>query len=301
MSTSELAVTSHDITQPARNAFAAEQWALIKDTVAAGCNDAELAMFLEACARHQLDPLIHQIWVIKIKGKMQTVVARDGFLLIANRFTGPLWHNQPGEFRGCQAREVRAHDSFSAYPEDRPDGTVGFKVEHKPLDAEGKPTHGGPDGSLRGPLVGAWARVRRRDHDDTYYFAQWDIYNKAENAWRTHPEAMIIKCAESYALRKAFSVSGVVGEGEVERSTERATDVRPSEGPEIAWPEDEALAGELKAAFRALGYRRAKVRMRVNACGDEESYRALLEALTRELACSQTEPEEPIEDATVVS
>lgn len=289
----ELAVVGSSITQPARNRFAAEQWALIKDTVAKECNDAELALFLETCARHDLDPLIRQIWTIKIKGRMVPVVARDGFLAIANRHTGQGWTGESGEYLGTQSDTVRLHDYFEKVHKERPDGTIGIFVDHRYRDKDDKPTHGGEDGSLRGPIVGAWAIVKRRGHNDAYYYGFWKTYNKAENAWETHPDAMIVKCAESTALRKGFSVSGVIGEGEAARSTLTEAEAQPSE---IVWPEDEQLTDRLKTRFRQLGYRRAKVRMLVNAVADQEGYHNLLSRLDEEWAQLQAGEEPPAED-----
>lgn len=265
------------ITTRAREAYDEGQLALIRDTVAKDCNPAELALFLETCARHDLDPIIKQIWVIKIKGVLQPVVARDGLLAIANRHTGAGWTMHPGEFMGCQSNFVRKFDLFDFDQVERDDGTVRFAVTHKPRNSEGQPVFGGEDGSERGPIVGSWAVVRRRGHNDTFYQAFWKTYNKAENTWRTHPDAMIVKCAESMALRKAFSVSGVIGEGEVERST--LTEVNGGVQGEIRWPQDEAQAESLKQRFEVLGYRRAKVRTLVNACEDEDGFRDLLARL----------------------
>lgn len=275
------------VTQRARALFDEQQVALIRDTVAKDCSPAELALFLETCARHELDPIIRQIWTIKIKGKMVPVVARDGFLTIANRHTGKGWTGESGEFLGCQSNVVRGHDFFDFEQEERADGTMAFKVMHKPRDVEGNPSHGGADGSERGPIVGAWARVRRRGHDDQFFYALWDTYNKNENTWTTHPDAMIVKCAESTALRKAFSVSGVVGEGEVERSARPTLTEVSGEGSAgdgtIHWPEDEALAEQIKQGVEIVGWRRAKVRMRVNACSTEEEFKALIAEIHTEV------------------
>ena len=100
------------ITQPARREFDDAQLALIRDTVAKDCNVAELHLFLETCARHQLDPIIRQIWTIKYKGVMTPVVARDGLLAIANRHTKKNGYEGEGTFLGCQSDCVREHDFF---------------------------------------------------------------------------------------------------------------------------------------------------------------------------------------------
>ena len=267
------------ITQRARADYDEGQIALIRDTVMPpDTPPAALAMFLETCARHQLDPLIKQIWAVKIKGKIQPVVARDGLLAIGNRHTGSGWQDVSGEYLGCMSNAVRQHDYFDYEQVERDDGTIRWAVTHKPRNEKGEPTHGGPDGSLRGPLVGAWAIVRRRGHNDTWFYAEWDPYVKSgDNAWRTHPTAMIQKCAESNTLRRAFSVSGVIGEGEEPKDAVSSVTQSNSEASsEIRWPADEGLKERLKDAFDLLGYRRAKVRSLVNACRSNEDYLNLL-------------------------
>lgn len=283
-----------EITKRARGDFDPAQVELIRKTVAAGCNDGELALFLETCARHELDPIIKQIWTIKINGRMQPVVSRDGLLAIANRFTGPTWDGVNGEFLGCASNVLHEHDEFSFSYRSRDDGTQEVVIDHSPRDADGKPTHGGKDGELRGPIVAAWARVRRRGHDDVFFLAYRDEYDKKQNVWKSHPHAMMVKVPETMALRKAFSVSGVVGEGELPESPPKATATagEPVEAT-IEWPADTELTEGLQKAFRALGYTEAKVRLSVNG-RSEEDLRALLANLHREA-------DEVVADAEVVS
>lgn len=288
-------MSSTEITKRARGEFDPQQVELIRRTIAKDCNDGELALFLETCARHDLDPIIKQIWTIRINGTMQPVVSRDGLLSIANRYTGPKWNGLNGEFLGCASNVIHEHDEFSFSYRTRDDGTQEVAIDHSPRDKEGKPSHGGKDGELRGPIVAAWARVRRRGHDDVFYLAYRDEYDKKQAVWKSHPHAMMVKTPETMALRKAFSVSGVVGETELPSSqpsnlTEPTT-VRV-EPAVIEWPGDERLTAELRAAFMALGYTEAKVRLAVNGRSEEE-LRALLADLNREA-------DAPIAEAEVV-
>lgn len=311
MSGSDLAVQGPpSITLQRRNQFDEQQVNLIRATVAADCNDGELALFLETCARHELDPFIKEVWAIRWKSgtPTQTVVSKDGFLKIANRCTGPDWAMVPGEFLGVTAGVVHEHDLYDVDRAEREDGSTKVNITHKPRDCEGKPVFGtGEDG--RGKIVGAWAICRRRGHDDYHFEATWDEYNKVSNthsAWKTHPHAMMKKVAEAVVLRASFPIAGVIGEGELERS-ERAplTAVEGStESADINWPVDEALADTLKESFRALGYRRAKVRSLVNACESAEDFGALLGRLHAEAdqAAAEEPPAEPeVTDAVVVS
>lgn len=276
-------MSSVEITRRARGDFDPAQVDLIRSTVAKGCNDGELALFLETCARHDLDPIIKQIWTIKINGSMQPVVSRDGLLAIANRFTGANWDGVNGEFLGCASNVLHEHDEFSFSYRNRDDGTQEVVIDHSPRDAEGKPTHGGKDGELRGPIVAAWARVRRRGHDDVFYLAYREEYDKKQAVWKSHPHAMMVKVPEAMALRKAFSVSGVVGEGELPEEPRKATATagEPVEAPQIEWPDDPELVEALSSAFRALGYTEAKVRLAVNGRSADD-LRDLLASLNRE-------------------
>ncbi|HNL70106.1 MAG TPA: recombinase RecT, partial [Leptospiraceae bacterium] len=102
----------------------------------------------------------------------------------------------------------------------------------------------------RGHIIGAWAMVERRDHGITYFYAPLGEYKRNTPIWNSHPSAMILKVAESYALRKAYSISGVVGEAEVEASNP-ATNITAIPGTardlHPDWGDDPVLAQDLKA------------------------------------------------------
>ena len=103
---------------------------------------------------------------------------------------------------------------------------------------------------------------------------------------------MMQKVPEAMTLRKAFSVSGVLGEHEMtERGTVTST-ATESAPAVIQWPSDPQLSDELQSAFRALEYTDAKIRLAVNGKPEDE-LRALLADLNREA-------DEVIPDAEVV-
>jgi phage recombination protein Bet len=62
-----------------------EQLKLIKETVAKNCTDHELQLFLHACQKTGLDPLMKQIYAVKRGGSMAIQTGIDGFRLIAER------------------------------------------------------------------------------------------------------------------------------------------------------------------------------------------------------------------------
>lgn len=280
----------HSIAKRARGDFDSGQMALIQQTVAKDCNAAELAMFLELCARYELDPFSKQIWAMKIKGTVVVVVSRDGLLALANRHTPAQGFSGPGEFLGCESDIVREHDHFRRFR----DPALGTIIEHEYRDEQGKPT---ADQAKRGKILGAWALVHRRGHFPTYYFGEWATYNTGQNVWRSHPEAMMQKVPETMALRKAFSISGVIGESEVQRQVLTET---AAGSAEVEWPEDAELKRNLEVRFEELGYRRAKIRTLINGCTGDDDYLSLIARLDGELharaASAPVVDGEPVED-----
>lgn len=175
-----------------------DQVAVIKQTVAQGATDAELAMFLELANRYQLDPFAREIWCIcemkngqRVPDKAAQIMAsRDGYLAIANRH--PM-------FDGMESDVVCEGDTFQR---------KGGQVEHS-------------YGAKRGAIIGAYALVYRKDRSrPAYFFAPWNDYgprnaSSAWSPWAKYPSAMNIKVAEAMALKRAFSISGLVTEEEI--------------------------------------------------------------------------------------
>jgi hypothetical protein len=271
MSESKTAVARMDgvvsIGERARGVFTDSQMKLIKDTVAKDCSVQELHMFLELCARYELDPFAKEIYAAKMGsrsgegGRVAIIVGRDGMLKVAQR---------SGEFEGIAGDVVRFNDEFSKDSvKDLPDHII--RGHALPPDDTGKY----PEGS-RGPIVGAWATVYRRGRKPTYFYAPLNEYKPTGNKltyspWSNQESAMILKCAESTALRKAFSINGVVGEEEMSRALERdAQDIGMTE-----WGSDPTLAAWLPQLFAAANalredaYRPAKVRMMLRGKDDE--------------------------------
>ena len=163
------------ILAPARYGFDHAQVEAIRKTVAADCTDAELVMFLEVCARYQLDPFAKQVFAAKIKNRMQIIVSRDGLLAHA--------HKQH-DFRGLTGDVIHAEDQFKVtYTAE------GRTVEH---------AYGIKD---RGEIVGAWAEVKRsmpgqEKPETTFFYAPLDEYKRGgDTPWAKQTSAMILKVA----------------------------------------------------------------------------------------------------------
>ena len=164
-----------------------EQVDTIRRTVARDANDTELKMFLHLSETYGLDPFAKEIWCIKMGGRPTIMTSRDGYLKIANR--------NP-HFKGMRADVVYEGDSFQK---------VGDEVKHVyGIQNRGKP-------------VGAYCFVYRDDRNyPIYVYAPFRDYYKSGGTWNTYPHAMILKVAEAQALKRAFSISGLVTQEELD-------------------------------------------------------------------------------------
>jgi phage recombination protein Bet len=170
--------------------FDEAQIQLMKDTVAKGATDNEFKLFMHLAQSYGLDPFLKEIWCLKYGSNQPATVftSRDGYLKIASR---------DPQMDGIQSDVVYANDRLTKLA----DGTV----EH---------AYGQPD---RGLIVGAYALVFRKDRSrPAYFYAPVAEYNAGNNpTWKKYPSAMIVKVAEAMALKRAFSISGLVTQEEL--------------------------------------------------------------------------------------
>ncbi|HEY0866337.1 MAG TPA: phage recombination protein Bet [Fimbriimonas sp.] len=137
---------------------------LVKRTVAAGATGDELDLFFYQARRTGLDPLARQIYYVKRKGKGTIQVGIDGLRLIADR-TGQYAGSDDAEFLGTTDEGYPAKARVTVY---------------KMVQGQ------------RCPFTAT---------------ARWDEYYPGPDQgfqWRKMPHAMLAKCAEALALRKAF-------------------------------------------------------------------------------------------------
>lgn len=161
--------------------FKAEEIAIIKNTVAKGVSNTELAYFLNVAKSVNLSPFNKEIWCYKDnKGNLLVFAGRDGFLKRAQE--SPLWN-------GMTSFEVCANDVFDM------DVSSGL-VNHR------------PDFKDRGAIIGAYAIVRPKGCDlTTIEWAAIAVYDKKQFTWSTNKADMIKKVAEIHALKKAFGIT----------------------------------------------------------------------------------------------
>jgi phage recombination protein Bet len=143
-------------------------------------------MFLHVAKSYGLDPFNKEIFFWKVKDKPTIMTSRDGYLKIADR------HPQ---YDGLVSDVVRKNDGFKR----KSDG-----IEHE-------------YGTERGDIVGAYALVYRKDRSyPVYVFAPFEEYRSDNKVWYQYPSAMILKVAESMALKRSFSLSGLVSREEMD-------------------------------------------------------------------------------------
>ncbi len=178
------------ISDSLNNSYTPEQILVIQNTVAKGTTTTELSLFLYTAKEHGLSALKKEIWCYKDKKKnLLMFCGRDGFLSLAQR--NPIYN-------GLRSVEVCKNDNISI---DIPNG----KIDHVYSPTED-----------RGPIIGAYCFVFRKNGESTIEYADIKTYDKGYNTWQTHKSAMIKKVAETNALKKAFGMSGLQSEYEFE-------------------------------------------------------------------------------------
>ena len=190
-----------------------EQTQLISSTITPGCTADELKLFAYACQRTGLDPFSKQIYAIKRGGKMQIQAGIDGLRAIAER-SGQLDGSETfwiGDTEGSQWSDV--------WLGSKPPSAAKTIIYRK---------------GCGHPFVGV---------------ARLQDYNAGQGLWSKMPAAMIAKCSEALALRKAFpaNLSGVYTTDEMEQAEE--VTVTPVAAPKAALPA--AAAKSTSATFTA--------------------------------------------------
>lgn len=138
-------------------------------------SDDQVIKFMMLCKAQSLNPWVNDAYLVGYDGK-----------------------------DGPQFSLITAHQSFlkraEASPEfDGLESGVIVSVDDNITERQG-------DLLLNGEtLVGAWARVHRRDRKvPSYDSLNLATFNTGRSRWAADPAGMIVKCAEASALRKAF-------------------------------------------------------------------------------------------------
>jgi len=184
-----------------------EQTQLISSTIAPGCTADELKLFAYACQRTGLDPFSKQIYAIKRGGKLTIQAGIDGLRSIAER-SGQL---DGSSTEWCGDDGIWADVWLGSKPPAAAKTTIWRKGS----------TH---------PFVGV---ARYADY-------------AGQGLWSKMPSAMLAKCSEALALRKAFpaDMSGVYTVDEMEQAETVTVTATPA--PALAPAAPAAFAGDAK-------------------------------------------------------
>lgn len=280
--------TRNDFLIPARHSWDKSQVEVIRRTVAKDCNRDELAMFLEVASRYQLDPFLRELFAAKFDGQHGAVTifaGRDG-LLKAAKLTG--------RFRHMESHVVREKDEYEVIVDTdamRTDEESGVRLGRL---RKLRHVRKGMGSAQRGPIVGSYALVFLRGDEEPWFAeATWEDYGQTKQSTRSgkdtnwtvgkgYTEAMMVKVAQSIALRMGCGLAGIYAQEEVQKKLDDAgrQDLSGSgEGehktPGVQWPE-----GEVGVTLQVLvdranelvkgSWRPAKVAMRVNGQSEEQ-------------------------------
>ena len=175
-----------------------EQTALISSTIAPGCTADELKLFAYACQRTGLDPFSKQIYAIKRGGKLTIQAGIDGLRSIAER---------SGQLDGSSTEWCGDDGVWS-------DVWLGSK-----------------------PPAAAKTIIYRKGCSHPFVgVARFQDYNAGQGLWSKMPSAMLAKCSEALALRKAFpaDMSGVYTVDEMEQAEPVTVTATATPAPALA-------------------------------------------------------------------
>lgn len=167
-----------------------ERIELIKSTICPkGISDEEFALFIEQSRRSGLDPLLREAFCVPRRTNIgnrerpQWVTRHEfqpsetGMLARAERFP---------DYLGVQASAVYSDDEIAI---DTGKGEVSHRFN---------PTR------RKGAIVGAWARVVRREKVAVLVWLDFAGYAQPTPLWAKIPATMLEKCSRVAALRKAY-------------------------------------------------------------------------------------------------
>jgi len=226
-----------------------EQTQLISATIAPGCSSDELRLFAYACQRTGLDPFSKQIYAIKRGGKMTIQAGIDGLRAIAER-TGEL---DGSHTEWCGDDGQWADVWISAKPPAAAKTTIWRKGASHPFTG----------------------------------VARFADYNAGQGLWSKMPAAMIAKCSEALALRKAFpaNLSGVYSTDEMEQVEVQPVTVTAA--PALPAGDTKLFAAGKAAIAKAktmddLANVTARMEARKSELSDEQNEQLMKLALSRE-------------------
>lgn len=255
------------------SALTPEQTAVIKATVAPEATDVELSWFLYQCSSMGLNPLLKEVWFIKMSGKLIIMASYGGLYRKAC---------ENALFAGIQSMEVRANDEFEMGIDEGGQLKV---MKHKFTGAD------------RGEIVGAWARVTYSNGQTAWNYATFSEYKKEPmqgktNSWKTNPTAMIKVRAESPLLKQSGKLSNIYTPEEL---PEEEGSFVEGEGPTAREVSLDELMEKITSIDSLEKYKDLVLQIGKTASGflefEQDQIRAALKAKQAELAGTENKPE----------
>jgi phage recombination protein Bet len=196
----------HDDTRPD---WSEDQVALVKRTIAKGCDDDELALFMHICQRTGLDPFAKQIYAIRrwdSKARREVMTPQtsiDGYRLVAERTGRYAPGREPTLTYDEKTKQLATATSY--IKKQTPDGT--------------------------------WHEVAATAHYSEY--AQTTKEGAPTKFWQQMPRVMLSKVAEALALRRAFpmELSGIYTHEEMSQADTPASPESGGVPPALTYPE----------------------------------------------------------------
>lgn len=240
-----------------------EQTQLISTTIAPGCNNDELRLFAYACQRTGLDPFSKQIYAIKRGSKMTIQAGIDGLRAIAER-TGQL-------------------DGSETY-------WCGDDGEWKDVWLSSKPP------------AAAKTIIHRKGASHPFIgVARFADYNAGQGLWSKMPAAMIAKCSEALALRKAFpaDMSGVYSTDEMQQAdvtvTVTAAPALPAKGDAKVFAAGKAAIAKADTIAKLQDVTK-RMESRRGDLSDDQNQQLMELALSKEQELTVPADEDPFAD-----
>lgn len=190
------------------------QIALVKQTIAKDCNEAEFNLFMEAAKSYGLDPFRKQVLPLVFnksdekKRRMSIVVSRDGLRVIAQRCKNYRPASEPAQLTFDEALKGPTN----------PKGIVSATVRLWQQDSRGEwfPVIGEAHWDEFAPIVDEWAYDQGEGKRKP---TGKKVLDQSGN-WARMPIVMITKCAEAQALRAGWPdvFGGIYAEEEMDQA-----------------------------------------------------------------------------------
>jgi phage recombination protein Bet len=122
----------------------------------------------------------------------------------------------------------------------------------------------------KGELIKAWCEVWRKDMSHSFKAeVKYSEYRQNSFIWQKYPSAMLIKVAEVFALKRAFSISGMLTQEEMGEEYQRAENkeqiTKDSQTTPFSDGSIDYLKGEILKLGKELGLDEEKTKDTVEA------------------------------------